>query len=126
MYVNNKKKVYIYNNGLGLLPQNLTNYCDLNLVLEALALHVPIPPRAPIIVLEALALHVPTPPRAPIIVLEALALHVPTPRAPIIVLEALALHVPTPTCVRASLLSMASEIEGREAHHLFNLSFCIF
>ena len=30
------------------------------------------------------------------------------------------------TCVRASLLSMASEIEGREAHHLFNLSFCIF
>ena len=30
------------------------------------------------------------------------------------------------TCVRASLLAMASEIEGREAHHLFNLSFCIF
>ena len=30
------------------------------------------------------------------------------------------------TCVRASLLSMASEIEGREAHHLFNLSFLYF
>ena len=36
LHVSNKKKVFIYNNGLGLLPQNVNNsYCDLDLVLKA-------------------------------------------------------------------------------------------
>ena len=40
LYFSNKMKVYIYNNGLGLLPTNLTNYCDLDLVLKARALQL--------------------------------------------------------------------------------------
>ena len=32
LYVISSVEIHIYNNGLGLLPQNLTHYCDLDIV----------------------------------------------------------------------------------------------